>query len=119
MRPHHSRSGPQRSLWTRLIDGVRKMIRQQLERSVRIDAEMLCELSDVIVAQRGAELVGRHRQICTAAKPGLHLGPKSALLQLDHDALQIAKVRLGQHRRDEIGHGGRFDLAQRAGEQII
>jgi hypothetical protein len=48
-------------LWTRLIDGVRKMTCQQLERGVRIDPKMLRKLSDVIAAERGAELVGRHR----------------------------------------------------------
>jgi hypothetical protein len=95
------------------------MIRQQFERGVRIDPEMLRKLSDMIVAERGAKLVGRYRQICAVAKPGLHLRAESALLQLVYDPLQIAKVRLGQDCRDEIGHRGGLDLAQRAGEQAV
>jgi hypothetical protein len=90
-------------LRTRLIDGVRKMIRQQFERCVRIDPEMLGKLSDMIIAEGSTELVGRHRQICAAAKPGLHLRAESALLQLVHDALQIAKVRLANTVEMRLG----------------
>jgi hypothetical protein len=42
----------------------------------------------------------------------LHLGVEPARLQRGDETIEIAVLRLGQHRIDGSGQGGRFDFAE-------
>src|SRR5262249_18802117 len=78
----------QPSVRARLIDRRRQVLGEDVERLVDRQAEVRSQLPHLLVAERGAELVGRDRHVGPAAEPGLHLRTEPALLQLIEQALQ-------------------------------
>ncbi len=80
---------------------------------------MLRHLPDLVAAERGAKLVGRNRKVRSAAEPRLDLIAEAALLQLIHEALHVAEVRLRKHRRDERRRSRGLNLAKRAAEEAV
>jgi len=102
-----------------LLEGVRDLVGAgQLSRFGPLwNAEMLGDLPDLLVAERGLKLLRRNRQVAAIAEPRLDLRTQSVLLELVHDPLHVAEVRLGQYRRDQAGGGGRGHLADHAAKR--
>jgi hypothetical protein len=84
---------------TRLIDRVRQIFSEHVERLIHRHAQRTGDLLQVLVVQRGAQLLLGDRHILSVRKPGGDLLVEARLLQFVHDALQIAEVRLRQHLR--------------------
>ena len=60
-------------------------------------AELLRDLLNLLVAQGGAKLFGRHGKVRARAKPGRDLRFPAAAAQLLHKAGKIAKAGVGEH----------------------
>ena len=63
-------------------------------------------------AENSLELIFGDRKIGAGPEPGLDLGVEPALLQRGDETIEIAVLRLGQHRIDGSGQRRRFDCAQ-------
>src|SRR5581483_5926872 len=111
-------SRAQLAVRARLVDRRRQMVGQKLEHLIGRHAEFRRQLLHALLAKRGAQLLGRHRQISAVAEPRLHLRAEAALLQLIDDALQVTEVGLLERFRDQGRRGGRRDIAQRAAQTV-
>ena len=80
----------QLAVGTRFVDGVRKLMRENLGDLIDGDIVFGRELLDDIAAQHLLELLGRNRQVPAVADPGLHLIAETGLLKLGHDGGQSA-----------------------------
>ena len=67
---------------THAVDGLRQMLRQHREQLIDRQAGLARHLLQLLVAERGAQLVGRDRQVGAIAEPGGHLAAEATLLQL-------------------------------------
>jgi hypothetical protein len=96
----------------RFIDDVGQVLRQQFERRVDGEAEMAREFLHLGAAENSLELIFGDRKIGAGPEPGFDLGVEPALLQRGDETVEIAVLRLGQHRIDGSGQRRRFDCAQ-------
>jgi hypothetical protein len=81
----------------RLIDRFRQIFREHVERLIDRHAQRAGDLLQLLVVQRGAQLLLADGNILSVRKPGRDLLVEARLLQLVDDALQVAEVRLRQH----------------------
>jgi hypothetical protein len=81
------KSGCMRQLAVRAgsVDGIGKLVRQDLGNLIDRNIEPGCELPDGIAAQNLLKLIGRNRQVLAIADPGLHLITQTGLLQFGYD----------------------------------
>src|SRR5262249_14591770 len=96
---------------------VGQILSQEFERRVDGEAEMAREFLRLRIAENGLELIFSNRKIGARPEPGLHLGVKPALLQRGDETVEIAVLRLGQHRIDDSRPCRRLGLDQASLQQ--
>ena len=78
------------------------------------EAEMAREFLHLGAAENSLELIFGDRKIGAGPEPGFDLGVEPALLQRGDETVEIAVLRLGQHRMDGSGQRRRFATVPRA-----
>ena len=104
-------------LWRELVHHLRQHLRQLAQRVLGVDAQLLGEAGDGVVAQHATQLVGGDRLVGARADPGLGHVTQARLFELLHQAAQAteaaaekdgapyeAVVALGCVIRGETGH---------------
>ena len=71
--PRCQTCSPLRAALAGLAHDRRKMLSQQIERELGVDAEVLREQLDLIASQRRLDLFGGNREIGAVGEPGLDL----------------------------------------------
>ena len=72
--------------WCQVTDDVRQYLCQQPTGLLRINAQLLGNLSDLSATQGLHDLLSRYGQVLTRANPGLHLLGQPSLRQLAYQA---------------------------------
>src|SRR3954447_1188150 len=80
-----------------LVDRLGQLLGQDLAELVNRDVVARRELADGVVAEHGAKLVGRDRQVLAVTEPGFDLIAEARLLEFCDDRAEAALIVAAEH----------------------
>src|ERR1700722_678913 len=102
------------SVRARMVDGGRKLLRQNLGNLIDRDVELGSQLLDRVAAQYLLELLSRDRQGLPVSDPGFDLIAQTRLLQLGNDRRQSALIAVAQYLAQHNRQNSALQLSEHA-----
>jgi hypothetical protein len=111
-----SKSGGVRqlSVRARLVNGLWKLLRQDLGDLIDRDVEPGRQLLDRVTTEHLLQLLRGDWQVLSVADPGFHLISETRLLQFGDDGGQTALIAAAQYLAQHNRQNGTFQLSERA-----